>query len=75
MLMGAAANGHSLDFGAFVGLLFVFGLYFAPALSANLGNHRNRVAIFVFNLFLGWTILGWILALVWSFTNNREAVA
>jgi len=41
-------------------------IYFLPAINAYIQKHRNWEAIFVLNLFLGWTILGWIIALVWS---------
>ena len=27
---------------------------------------RNAAAIFVFNLLLGWTLVGWVAALVWA---------
>lgn len=43
--------------------------YFLPALNALLKRHRNGGAIFVLNLLLGWSGLGWIIALVWSCTN------
>jgi Superinfection immunity protein len=43
-----------------------------PALAASARRHRNRAAIFVLNLLLGWTALGWIVALVWAFTKNVE---
>ncbi len=39
-------------------------IYFIPALNAR---GKNRApAIFVLNLFLGWTIIGWVGALIWS---------
>jgi hypothetical protein len=41
-------------------------LYFAPALAAARRGHHNTRAIFVLNLLLGWTLLGWVAALVWS---------
>ena len=43
--------------------------YFLPAFVANVRRHRNATAILVLNLFLGWTFIGWVGALVWSFTN------
>lgn len=49
---------------AFVFLAFCF--YFAPALVAAARQRSNKNAIFVLNLFLGWTVLGWIIALIWS---------
>jgi hypothetical protein len=45
---------------------FVVGLvlYFLPSVVGD--RKRNRWAIFTLNLLLGWTILGWIGALVWA---------
>lgn len=48
------------------------GLYFMPALIANSRKHRNASAIFVTNLLIGWTGLGWIIAMIWAFTDNRK---
>lgn len=45
-------------------------VYLLPAIIAGNRNHKNGPAIFVLNLFLGWTFLGWVIALVWSFTDN-----
>lgn len=44
--------------------------YFLPTLIAGFRNHNNLNSIVVINLFLGWTILGWIVALVWSVANS-----
>lgn len=43
-------------------------LYLTPAVIAWQRGHHNRVAIFATNLLLGWMILGWIAALIWSLT-------
>ena len=51
----------------FVVLLFI---YFIPTIIAGFRKHRNAGAIFVLNILLGWTFLGWVAALVWSFTSN-----
>jgi len=45
-------------------------LYFIP--SAVGMNKRNAKAIFVLNLFLGWTLIGWVIALVWACTGDRD---
>ncbi len=49
-------------------VLVVVGLpvYFLPTIISRLRKHHNWVAIGVLNLFLGWTFLGWVVALVWS---------
>ena len=41
-------------------------IYFLPAVMAYAYDKKNATAIFLLNLLLGWTILGWIIALVWS---------
>lgn len=58
---------------AVVGLIYaliIFGMYFLPAFIAWARKHRNGVAIFILTLLLGWTGLGWIVALVWACTSN-----
>jgi len=47
-------------------LVLVFAIYFLPTLIAFLRQHKNKLAIFLLNLLLGWTILGWVASLVWS---------
>lgn len=58
-------------------VLIAVGLaaYFAPALIATRRGHAQQNAIFVLNLFLGWTLIGWIAALVWSLTNSTRRQA
>jgi hypothetical protein len=52
-----------------IGLLTVgIAAYFFPTYVAK--THRNRGAIFVLNLLLGWTFLGWVVALVWACTQS-----
>jgi hypothetical protein len=56
-------------------LMFIaLGLYIAPSVIAFNRQHLNRVPIFVLNLLLGWTLIGWVGALVWSLTNERKAL-
>jgi hypothetical protein len=45
-----------------------FLLYFAPTLVAMARGHHNAFAIFLTNLLLGWSVIGWVIALIWSFT-------
>lgn len=53
-------------------LILLIGVlaYFLPTIIAASRGHRNAAAIFMLNLFLGWTFLGWVVSLVWSFTDN-----
>jgi hypothetical protein len=40
--------------------------YFIPSMVACSRDKRNTRAIFIFNLLLGWSFIGWALALVWA---------
>lgn len=45
-------------------------IYFLPYLIANSKGHMQETAIFILNLFAGWTIVAWVIALVWAFTKK-----
>lgn len=53
-------------------LVIALCLYLLPTVIAALRGHHNTMAIFVLNLLLGWTVLGFVGALVWSFTSTRR---
>jgi Superinfection immunity protein len=40
------------------------GAHFMPTIVAWERYHNNRGAIFVLNVLLGWTLIGWVVALV-----------
>jgi hypothetical protein len=46
--------------------------YWLPSFVAIARGHDSWWVIALFNLFLGWTVLGWIFALVWSLTTPSE---
>lgn len=47
-------------------------IFFLPTFIALVRDHHNKVALIVTNLLLGWTGVGWLVALIWSFTNRKE---
>jgi hypothetical protein len=49
-------------------------LYFLATLIAMLRGHHNSAAIFALNALPGWTVLGWLGALVWSLTAVMRPV-
>ena len=51
--------------------IFIF-LYFVPSVIAYKRTHRNFLAIFVLNLFLGTTFVGWVGAFIWAVINDRK---
>lgn len=50
-------------------VLIVF--YFLPFCLAAARAHENTTGVFLLNAVLGWTVLGWVLALVWASTGER----
>ncbi|OQS41016.1 superinfection immunity protein [Chromobacterium haemolyticum] len=50
----------------FIGLFF----YFIPAGVAHDRKHKSVGGIFILNLFLGWTFIGWVIALAWACGNT-----
>ncbi len=53
---------------------FGFVMYFLPSIIALARSKRDTLAIFLLNLFLGWSVIGWIVALVWAAKNDVPAV-
>ena len=53
----------------------MLGLYTAPLIIAMVRNHHRLPWIGLLNIAAGWTIVGWIAALVWSVTAVRQPEA
>lgn len=49
-----------------IGVVFALTLYFVPSIAAFKRRMPNRFAIFLLNLFFGWTVIGWFVALIWA---------
>ena len=47
-------------------------IYFLPAIIASVRSHRQTMAIVVLNLLLGWTLIGWVVAIVWACTADTN---
>jgi hypothetical protein len=45
-------------------------LYFIPSIVAI--NKKHKQGILTLNLFLGWTLIGWVGALVWAVSDRKE---
>jgi hypothetical protein len=50
-------------------------MYFLPSIIALARSKRDLLAIFLLNLFLGWSVIGWIVALVWAAKSDVPAAA
>lgn len=53
---------------------FGFVMYFLPSIVALARNKRDITAIVLLNLFLGWTMIGWVVALVWAVKTDVPMV-
>ncbi len=49
-------------------------IYFLPSLIAVLRKRTDRAAIFAFNLLLGWTLIWWVVPLVWALSKDAENI-
>lgn len=63
------------EFGVILGIILavVIGLavYFLPTIVGFKKGQPNKVAILLLNLFLGWSFIGWIVALVWAVKKEQ----
>jgi hypothetical protein len=51
-------------------LIFCGVIYFLPSIIGH--DKRTFPGIFLLNLLLGWTIIGWIIALIWACTADMR---
>jgi Superinfection immunity protein len=47
-------------------VLTLFLMYWLPTIVAVVRHTPSALGVAVLNFFLGWTVIGWILALVWA---------
>jgi len=58
-----------LFFAILITILSLF--YFLPFAIAFNRMRANTGAIFALNLFLGWSLIGWVIALVWALKEEQ----
>jgi hypothetical protein len=56
-------------------VLWILAVYFAPILVAGMRGHHNVGSIAVINIFLGWTFVGWVVALAMACGQVRVPIA
>jgi hypothetical protein len=64
-----------MEASAWIKFIFVaIPIYLMPSAIAHTRRHKNLVPILLVNIIFGWTIIGWVIALIWSFTSNVNSV-
>mgnify|MGYP001331189541 CR=1 FL=1 len=58
----------------FLTFFILLVVYFIPAVVAFWRKKQNKAAILALNLFLGWTFIGWVVALVWSLSKDLSDI-
>lgn len=53
-------------------MILVILLYLLPTFVACSLAKKHTIAIFFLNLLLGWTYLGWVIALVWAIADEKD---
>ena len=58
----------------FIALFVALAIYMLPSIIA-LAKRNHRTKVILFNIFLGWTVIMWIISLVWACKRDEESPA
>ena len=64
------AAGAGIGVGIIILVVMSLLFYFLPSFVAVGKKKTNTGAIFALNLLLGWTLIGWVVSLVWALTQD-----
>lgn len=53
-------------------VLGFFAIYFLPTVAGVIRRSKQLATIIIINLLLGWTIIGWIVAMCFACWNSKE---
>lgn len=54
-----------------LGLILILLAYFVPTVVAFVRGVPNKGSVLVINLFLGWTLVGWVVSLAMAARSNQ----
>ena len=69
LLLAQHGSPPDISIGAVVFFLLI---YFIPVFIVWIRGHERKVAITILTVLLGWTIIGWVIALNWSLTFDVQ---
>jgi hypothetical protein len=55
-----------------VGVIVLVSCYFMPTIIALLRDRRGVGGVALVNFFFGWTVIGWLVAFIWSCTGKTR---
>ena len=55
-------------------MLIGAAFYFLPTIIAVLRKRHNTLAIFAVNLLFGWSLIGWVIALIWALSSSQPII-
>lgn len=58
--------------GGYIIAIILLVLYMLPAVIAISRKHQNWLMITLLDFFLAWTVIVWIVCLIWSFVNSSK---
>lgn len=74
-LAWAADKGGASNTGVIlVAILPFLVIYFIPAIVGYSRKKDNKTSILLLNLFLGWSLIGWVVALIWATSKDKAMV-
>ena len=62
-----------MDTAIIIILLILTLIYYTPSIVAFARGKKNKGAILALNFFLGWTLVGWVVSLVWALTHEEKS--
>lgn len=76
LLMLGGCIGLPFRIGPWELAIFIFfipgiALYFLPTIIAAARHKRSMLGIVLLNVLAGWSLIGWIIALVWAFSYEK----
>ena len=70
----AASKGVWTVSRSILAIVLICTIYLMPTGVAMLKGRTNTLAIFALNLFLGCTVLFWVVALIWALKSDKEKI-
>ena len=74
LLAASTADTVSAFFAVLLVLVVSIGLYLLPTIQAISRGQPNTTAIIIVNVALGWTLVGWVVAMVWAVKEPEPVI-